>query len=61
MDQYERNYYLARIAAERSAAEHATHPSAALSHRRLAEEYVSLIDATDSLAGSFANADFAGR
>jgi hypothetical protein len=61
MDPYDRDYYLARIAAEEAAAEHASHPLAALSHRRLAEEYASLIDATDSLAGCFSDADPVSR
>ncbi len=51
MNQYDRDYYLARIAAEEHAAERATHPLAAASHRRLAEEYASLIIATDALMG----------
>jgi hypothetical protein len=37
------DYYLSRIVAEEIAAQRATHPSAAESHRRLAEEYASLI------------------
>jgi hypothetical protein len=40
-------YYLARIAAEEIAAQRATHPLAAESHKRLAEEYASLIVAND--------------
>jgi hypothetical protein len=61
MNQLDRNYYLARIAAEQRAADHAAHPLAALSHRRLADEYVSLIDATDSLAGAFSESESIGR
>jgi hypothetical protein len=61
MDSFDRDYYRARIAAEESAAEHASHPLAALSHRRLAEEYASLIDATDSLAGCYSDATAASR
>jgi lipid-binding SYLF domain-containing protein len=47
MDQVDRDYYLARIAAEEIAAQRATHPLAADTHRRLAEEYASLIVAND--------------
>ena len=47
MDQADRDYYLARIAAEEIAAPRATHPLAAACHRRLAEEYASLIVAND--------------
>lgn len=49
MNQIDRDYYLARIAAEEAAAERATHPEAAASHRKLAEEYAGLIVATDAL------------
>jgi hypothetical protein len=49
MNQYDRDYYLARIAEEERAADLATHPLAAASHRRLADEYASLIIATDAL------------
>jgi hypothetical protein len=47
MDRADRDYYLARIAAEEIAAQRATHPLAADTHRRLAEEYASLIVAND--------------
>jgi len=47
MDPADRDYYLARIAAEEIAAQRATHPIAAATHRRLAEEYASLIVAND--------------
>jgi hypothetical protein len=47
MDQTDRDYYLARIAAEEIAAQRATHPIAADRHRRLAEEYASLIVANE--------------
>ena len=50
MDQIDRDYYLARIVAEERAARNAAHPLAALSHRKLAEEYQGLIVATDALA-----------
>ena len=40
-------YYRVRIAEEEIAAQRATHPLAAASHRRLAEEYASLIVAND--------------
>jgi hypothetical protein len=43
-------YYLARIAAEEAAAHHATHPLAAECHRKLAEEYASLIAVNGSSA-----------
>ncbi|HEX8444288.1 MAG TPA: hypothetical protein VF631_11640 [Allosphingosinicella sp.] len=61
MDPFDRDYYLARIAAEENAADSASHPLAALSHRRLAEEYASLIEATDSLSGCFSDADPVAR
>ncbi len=51
MNQIDRDYYRARIAAEELAASRATHPLAAESHKRLAEEYASLILATDALLG----------
>jgi hypothetical protein len=47
MERADRDYYLARIAAEEIAAQRATHPLAADTHRRLAEEYASLIVAND--------------
>jgi hypothetical protein len=47
MDLEDRDYYLARIAAEEIAAERATHPLAAETHRRLAREYAGLIVAND--------------
>jgi hypothetical protein len=47
MEPADRDYYLARIAAEEIAAKRATHPIAAATHRRLAEEYASLIVAND--------------
>lgn len=47
MDQADRDYYLARIAAEEIAAQRAKHPIAAEMHKRLAEEYASLIVAND--------------
>ncbi len=49
MNEHDRHYYLTRIAAEERAAERATHPLAAASHRKLAEEYATLIVATDAL------------
>ncbi|HEY0445184.1 MAG TPA: hypothetical protein VGD19_01900 [Allosphingosinicella sp.] len=48
MDKSDLEYYLARIAAEEIAAQRATHPLAAQSHKRLAEEYASLIVANDA-------------
>lgn len=47
MDQSDLDYYRGRIAAEEVAAQLASHPQAAESHRRLAEEYASLIVAND--------------
>jgi hypothetical protein len=47
MKQSDLDYYRQRIAAEEIAAQHATHPLAAASHRRLAEEYASLVAAGD--------------
>ncbi len=47
MNQVDLDYYRARIAAEQVAAERAAHPLAAECHRRLAEEYASLIVAND--------------
>ena len=43
MDQLDLDYYRARIAEEEIAAQRAEHPLAAESHKRLAEEYASLI------------------
>ncbi len=51
MNQLDRDYYLARIAAEEAAAACASHPLAAQSHLKLAEEYAGLIEATDALLG----------
>ena len=48
MEKSDFEYYLARIAAEEIAAQRATHPLAAESHKRLAEEYASLIVANDA-------------
>lgn len=47
MDHSDLEYYRARIAEEEIAAQRATHPLAAESHKRLAEEYASLIVATE--------------
>lgn len=47
MNPIDLDYYLSRITEEEMAAERATHPLAAASHRRLAEEYASLIVAND--------------
>lgn len=43
MDQLDLDYYRARIAEEEIAAQRAAHPLAAESHKKLAEEYASLI------------------
>jgi hypothetical protein len=47
LDQSDLDYYRARIAEEEIAAQRATHPQAAESHKKLAEEYASLIVATE--------------
>ena len=47
MDQSDFDYYRARIAEEEIAAQKASHPLAAESHKKLAEEYASLIVAND--------------
>ncbi len=47
MNKSDFEYYRARIAEEEIAAQRATHPLAAESHRRLAEEYASLIVAVE--------------
>ena len=47
MDQSDIDYYRLRIAEEEIAAQRATHPLAAESHKKLAEEYASLIFAND--------------
>lgn len=49
MHQFDIDYYRARIAEEEIAAQRATHPLAAQSHRRLAEEYASLIVAVEGV------------
>lgn len=43
MNEADVEYYRARIAEEESAARRATHPRAAERHKRLAEEYASLL------------------
>jgi hypothetical protein len=47
MNTFDIEYYRARIAEEEIAAQRASHPLAAESHRRLAEEYASLIIAVE--------------
>jgi len=47
MDQVDLDYYLSRIAAEEIAAQLSKNPLAASTHKRLAEEYASLIVAND--------------
>ncbi len=49
MEQSELDYYRARIAEEEIAAQRAAHPLAAESHKKLAEEYASLIVATEPM------------
>ena len=51
MEPNERQYYLDRIAAEELAARRATHPAAAETHRKLAEEYASLLIANEQASG----------
>ena len=47
MNQLDLDYYRARIAEEEIAAQRAVHPLAAECHKKLAEEYASLILAND--------------
>ena len=47
LDQSDLDYYRSRIVEEEIAAQRATHPLAAESHKKLAEEYASLIVATE--------------
>lgn len=47
MNQSDLDYYRSRIAEEEIAAQRASHPLAAESHKKLAEEYASLIVATE--------------
>jgi hypothetical protein len=47
LDQSDLDYYRSRIAEEEIAAQRASHPLAAKSHKKLAEEYASLIVATE--------------
>lgn len=56
MEQSDIEYYRARIAEEEIAAQRATHPLAAESHKKLAEEYASLIVANDPEAALRASA-----
>ncbi len=51
MNRSDLEYYRSRMAAEEIAAQRASHPLAAESHRKLAEEYASLIVAND-MAGT---------
>jgi hypothetical protein len=44
MDQNDREYYRDRMAAEENAAERASSPAAAQSHKQLAQEYAKLIE-----------------
>jgi len=48
MNQIDLDYYLERVAAEELAARHSADPLAADCHKRLAEEYASLIVANHS-------------
>lgn len=54
MNKSDIEYYRARIAEEEIAAQRASHPLAAQSHRRLAEEYASLIVAVEPAAAAHA-------
>ena len=56
MDQVDIEYYLARIAAEEIAAQQAATPQAAALHKRLAEEYASLLVANDGMTPVSASA-----
>ena len=56
MDQVDIDYYLARIAAEEVAAQRAATPKAAALHKRLAEEYASLLVANDGMTPANASA-----
>ena len=49
MDQVDIEYYRSRIAAEEIAAQRAATPQAAALHKRLAEEYASLLVANEGL------------
>jgi hypothetical protein len=57
MNDYDLEYYRARIVEEEIAAQRASHPLAANSHRRLAEEYASLLVAV----GADTQMDFVSR
>ena len=56
MNQTDLEYYRARIAEEEIAAQRASHPLATESHRKLAEEYASLIVASGAEAAPRADA-----
>jgi hypothetical protein len=51
MNDSDLEYYRARIVEEEIAAQRASHPLAADSHKRLAEEYASLLVATGADTG----------
>jgi hypothetical protein len=51
MNDVDLDYYRARIVEEEIAAQRASHPLAADSHKRLAEEYASLLVAMGADAG----------
>lgn len=57
MNKIDRDYYRSRIVEEEIAAQRASHPSAAQSHKQLAEEYASLIVATEGAWPQDAEAD----
>jgi hypothetical protein len=57
MNDYDLVYYRARIVEEEIAAQRASHPLAADSHKRLAEEYASLLVAV----GADTEMDFVSR
>jgi len=54
MNKSDIEYYRSRIVEEEIAAQRASHPLAAQSHRRLAEEYASLIVAVEPTAAAHA-------
>ena len=56
MDQVDIEYYLSRIAAEEIAAQRAATPKAAELHKKLAEEYASLLVANDGMMSARASA-----
>jgi len=56
LEQSDLDYYRWRIAEEQIAAQRATHPMAAEMHKKLAEEYASLIVANEAVLKEMATA-----